>query len=67
MPGIPLQLAVGHSPLLKSPQARNAIVRLPEDSLPEESNGDEQQGCAQQRDQELGRDLGWKSAYGTDE
>ena len=53
MLGLGLELAVLDGPLLERPDARDAVVRLPEHALPQQTDSDKQQRRANERDQQL--------------
>src|SRR4029077_1934437 len=65
--GLGLELAVLDGPLLERPDARDAVVRLPENALPQQANRDKQQRCADEGDQQLRPDVGRQARDAPDE
>ena len=67
VPGVALELTVHERTIPQRPEIPHAVVRLPEYAQAEHSHCEEQHGRADERDEQLGVDLGRQAADGSDE
>jgi hypothetical protein len=67
MRGVALELAVREGSFLECPEPPHPVVRLSEDAQPEQADRDDQHGSADERDEQLGVDLGRQAADRADE
>ena len=67
MRSVALELAVREGSFLERSERGDAVVRQAQDAQPEQSDDDDQQRRANERDEQLGVDLGRQATDGTDE